>query len=93
MTSAPLPRGSGLRRGTATVTAAAATAEDARLLDVSRGDPMLVERRVILDGHGRPVEATESRYPADRDAIDVRFAAEETGSGSIKATAEVAAAR
>ena len=34
---------------------------------------MLVERRVIVDAAGRPVEATESRYAAGRYAIDVRF--------------------
>ena len=72
-----LGAGWALRRGTATVTAASASGEDARLLDVSVGDPMLVERRVILDGHGRPLEATESRYPADRYAIDVRFDVED----------------
>ena len=66
-----------LRRGTALVTAAPASKEDARLLGVTRGDPMLVERRIILDPHGRPVEATESRYPADRYAIDVRFDVED----------------
>lgn len=66
-----------LRRGTATVIAAGATEEDARLLDVARGSPMLVERRVIRDGQGRPIEATESRYAADRYAIDVRFDVEE----------------
>ena len=33
-----------------------------------RGDPLLVERRVIADVHGRRIEATESRYPADRYA-------------------------
>jgi GntR family transcriptional regulator len=69
--------GWGLRRGTATVTAASATKDDARLLGVTRGDPMLVERRVILDGQGRPLEATETRYAADRYAIDVRFDVEE----------------
>jgi GntR family transcriptional regulator len=62
-----------LRRGTGTVTAAAATAEDARLLDIRRGDPLLVERRVIADVDGRRIEATESRYPADRYALDVSF--------------------
>ena len=62
-----------LRRGTATISAAAATAEDARLLGLRRGDPLLVERRVIADAHGRRVEATESRYPADRYALDVQF--------------------
>lgn len=71
--------GFALRRGTALVTAAPASREDARLLAVARGDPMLVERRIILDPHGRPVEATESRYPADRYAIDVRFDVEEVG--------------
>jgi GntR family transcriptional regulator len=62
-----------LRRGNATITAEAATAEDASLLDVHEGDPLLVERRVIADGQGRPIEATESRYPGKRYALDVRF--------------------
>ena len=62
-----------LRRGTATISAAAATAEDARLLGLRRGDPILVERRVLVDGPGHRVEAAESRYPADRYAIDVAF--------------------
>lgn len=66
--------GFALRRGTGTISAAAAaTAEDARLLSIRVGDPLLVERRVISDSHGRPIEATESRYPADRYALDVRF--------------------
>jgi GntR family transcriptional regulator len=72
-----LGAGWALRRGTATVTAAPASGEDARLLGVSVGDPMLVERRVILDGQGHPLEATESRYPGDRYAIDVRFDVED----------------
>jgi GntR family transcriptional regulator len=75
------------------VTAASASKDDARLLGVTRGDPMLVERRVILDGHGRPVEATESRYPADRYAIDVRFDVEEARPGTVTPSSEVAAAR
>jgi len=62
-----------LRRGNATIAAEAATAEDARLLEVGEGDPLLVERRVIADAHGRPVEATESRYPGERYALNVRF--------------------
>jgi GntR family transcriptional regulator len=62
-----------LRRGQATITAEAATDEDAALLGASRGDPLLVERRVIADGQGRPLEATESRYPGGRYALDVRF--------------------
>ena len=62
-----------LRSGTGTVGAGAATAEDARLLDLRRGDPLLIERRVILDDGGRRIESTESRYPADRYALDVSF--------------------
>ncbi len=65
-----------LRRGRATISAEAATADDAALLDVAVGDPLLVERRVINDLHGRPVEATESRYPGARYALDVRFEVE-----------------
>lgn len=82
-----------LRRGTATVTAACATQEDARLLDVARGGPMLVERRVILDAHGRPMEATESRYPAGRYAIDVRFDVEEAPPVALSAPLETSQAR
>jgi GntR family transcriptional regulator len=68
-----------LRRGTATIAAAAATADDARLLGLRRGDPLLVERRVILDTHGHRIEATESRYPADRYALDILFDVEQAG--------------
>lgn len=62
-----------LYRGTGTITAAVATAEDAHLLDIRDGDPLLVERRVIVDGHGRRIEATESRYVAGRYGLDVQF--------------------
>jgi len=65
-----------LRRGTGTIAAAAATAEEARLLGIRTGDPLLVERRVIVDGHGRRIEATGSVYPADRYALNVRFEVE-----------------
>lgn len=65
-----------LRSGTGTVGAGAATAEDARLLDIHRGDPLLIERRVIVDDDGRRIEATESRYPADRYALEVSFVVE-----------------
>jgi GntR family transcriptional regulator len=62
-----------LARGYATLTAEAATAEDARLLGVRTRDPLLVERRVVRDDHGRPLERTESRYPGDRYGLDVAF--------------------
>lgn len=66
-----------LRRGLATIGAGAATRDDAHQLGVRVGDPLLVERRVIEDTHGRRVEVTESRYQADRYALDVRFDVEE----------------
>ena len=71
--------GQSLVRGSGTVGAGAATAEDARLLDIRRGDPLLIDRRVIVDDRGRRIEATESRYPADRYALDVSFDVEQTG--------------
>ena len=71
--AAILAGGVGLRRGTGVVSAASATAEDARLLDMRPGEPLLVERRVIVDDDGRRIESTESRYPAERYALDVSF--------------------
>lgn len=62
-----------LRRGTSTIGAANATHADAQLLDLRVGGALIVERRVIADAHGRRIEATESRYRADRYALDVRF--------------------
>jgi GntR family transcriptional regulator len=63
-------------RGKATLAAGVAGAADADLLGVAPGTPLLVERRVIVDLRGRPLESTESRYPADRYALDVDFEVE-----------------
>lgn len=60
-------------RGTAALAAEPATAEDARLLRVRRGAPLLVERRLIEDQDGEPLELTESRYVGSRYGIDVDF--------------------
>jgi GntR family transcriptional regulator len=62
-----------LRRGAGTVTAGAATREDARWLGIRTGDPLLIERRVISDSHGRRIESTESRYLGEKYALVVRF--------------------
>lgn len=74
-----------LKRGTGTIAAAKATPGDARLLGIRAGDPLLVERRTIVDDAGRRIESTESAYPADRYALDVQFEVEgpdePTGSG------------
>jgi GntR family transcriptional regulator len=65
-----------LRRGSASIVAEPATRDDAALLGVRAGVPLLVERRTIVDGHVRPVEATESRYAGDRYALSVSFEVE-----------------
>jgi GntR family transcriptional regulator len=59
--------------GRAAISAEAATAEDAKLLGVKRGDPLLVERRLIRDQDGAPIELTESRYVGTRYGLDVDF--------------------
>ncbi len=67
-------------RGKSSIGAEAATGDDAVLLGVGAGAPMLVERRLILDQRGRPIERTESRYVADRYGLDVGFSVEDGGS-------------
>jgi GntR family transcriptional regulator len=62
--------------GHATLTAETASPGEAHLLDVSPGAALLVERRLILDGRNRPLERTETRYVADRYALDVTFEVE-----------------
>jgi GntR family transcriptional regulator len=59
--------------GRAAIAAQAATDEDARLLDIRTGEPLLVERRLIRDQHGDPLEWTESRYVGSRYGLDVDF--------------------
>ena len=59
--------------GRASIAAEGATAEDARLLGVKRGSPLLVERRLIHDQAGSPLEWTESRYAGARYGLDVDF--------------------
>jgi len=75
-----------LSRGTGTIASAAAGAEEARLLGIRTGDPLLVERRVICDVHGRRIESTESVYPADRYALDVTFEVETWGGATRPST-------
>ena len=61
------------KSGRATIAAETARAEDARLLGVKPGAPLLVERRLILDEQGAPLELTESRYVGSRYGLDVDF--------------------
>jgi GntR family transcriptional regulator len=59
--------------GRADIAAQAAGAEDAKLLGVKRGEPLLVERRLIYDQDGVPLELTESRYVGERYGLGVDF--------------------
>jgi GntR family transcriptional regulator len=60
-------------QGRARLGAEAAGADDAALLDVPVDSPLLVEKRVIHDQDGRPLELCESRYAGDRYGLDVQF--------------------
>lgn len=62
--------------GRATLRPETADGDEAALLGVPKGWPLLVERRVILDPEGVPLETTETRYAAGRYAIDVEFVVE-----------------
>jgi GntR family transcriptional regulator len=70
-------------RGKSSIGAEAATRDDAVLLGISNGEPMLVERRLILDQRGRPIERTESRYAADRYGLNVGFSVEDSGAVTV----------
>jgi GntR family transcriptional regulator len=59
--------------GRARLGAEAAGPEDALLLEVPVGSPLLVEKRVIHDQDGRPLELCESRYAGARYGLDVQF--------------------
>jgi GntR family transcriptional regulator len=58
--------------GRAELRAGATTADDAPL-GLASGAPLLIERRLIFDQAGRPLELTESRYAAERYSLEVSF--------------------
>ena len=60
-------------QGRARLGAESARPEDALLLGVPAGSALLVEKRVIHDQDGRPLELCESRYAGDRYGLDVQF--------------------
>lgn len=59
-----------------TLTSRLAATEEARLLDLSSPAPMLIERRLITDQHGRPIEFTESCYAGERYVFDIELRVE-----------------
>jgi GntR family transcriptional regulator len=69
--------------GRARLGAEAAGPDDAALLGVPIGSPLLVEKRVIHDQDGRPLELCESRYAGDRYGLDVQFDVELPGSNGV----------
>lgn len=55
------------------------TAEERKRLNVtSQREPLLVDRRVVLDQDGAPIEHTESAYLASRYVVDVTFRSPDT---------------
>ncbi|WP_219471797.1 GntR family transcriptional regulator [Nonomuraea rhizosphaerae] len=54
------------------IDAVAAGAEDARLLGVRRGSPLLRQRRITTTHEGRPVEWSEDRYRAGSVVFSIR---------------------
>jgi GntR family transcriptional regulator len=62
--------------GRAAIAAEAATDDDAQLLGIATGEPLLVERRLINDQDGAPLEMTESRYVGSRYGLNVDFEVE-----------------
>lgn len=53
--------------------AAAASREEAHLLGLAAGAPLLVERLALYDQNGLPIEAGETRYAGDRYVLDFRL--------------------
>ena len=56
-----------------TLTCRLASTEEARLLEIARAGPVLVERRLIIDQDGEPIELTESVYAGERYVFDVQL--------------------
>ncbi|MET9342072.1 GntR family transcriptional regulator [Nonomuraea sp. NPDC003804] len=54
------------------IDAIAAGTEDARLLGVRRGSPLLRQRRITTTQEGRPVELSDDRYRAGSVAFSIR---------------------
>lgn len=68
----------------ARITARAATAAEADLLEVGPRSPVLVETRVITDRDDCPLEYTTSVYQPERYVIDAVFSLELSGSSQSR---------
>lgn len=56
--------------GGGTLSADVADKEEAHLLGIPAGSPLLVERLVLKDQNGRPIQVGETRYAAQRYALE-----------------------
>lgn len=56
-----------------TITAGIASADDAALLEVAMGSPVLLIRRLALDEHKQPLALSDHRYLAHRFSLEVEF--------------------
>mgnify|MGYP001791754823 CR=1 FL=1 len=56
-----------------TITAGIASTNDAALLDVAVGAPLLLVRRLALDEHKTPLALSDHRYLAHRFSLEVEF--------------------
>jgi GntR family transcriptional regulator len=56
-----------------TITAGIASADDASLLDVAVGSPLLLIRRLALDEHRQPLALSDHRYLAHLFSLEVEF--------------------
>jgi GntR family transcriptional regulator len=56
-----------------TITAGIASADDASLLDVAVGSPLLLVRRLALDQDKQPLALSDHRYLAHRFSLEVEF--------------------
>lgn len=57
-------------QGRGTLTAETAGREESHLLGLPPGAPLLVERLVLLDQHGTPIQAGETRYASQKYAVE-----------------------
>src|SRR5699024_11661140 len=60
-----------------TISAETASEETAQLLQIESEEPVLVERRIILDQNDVPLEKSQSLYSATRYVISATFSLEE----------------
>ncbi len=66
-------RGVELAGATQTINAVAAERDEARLLNVPAGSPLLACRRVTREKGGEPVLVSDHRYPGHRTLFEVEF--------------------